>query len=258
MARNVLLNNVEHKDLRIITKRGAAYGDDVMLAVTFPSEFRDLQTHYPIVFQKSHDGTSFQPVALLGFKPGQNLFLRSEKWDAPYVPLAIERQPFLIGFDRDELMVHVDLDSPRVRLTRDEGSLPNLLTPAGAGSDAGPGGFVDGEPVFLPYGGTTEYLERISSVLLALHRGLQSNTGFSAALLQHELLEPFVLDIERPDGSQNRFAGFYTIHEERLQKLDSRALEPLHKAGYLFAIYMAVASLSRLRDLIDRANALGE
>jgi len=233
MTRNVLLNNVEHKDLRIITKRGAAHGDDVMFAVTFPSEFRNLQAHYPIVFQKSHDGTSFQPVALLGLRVGQNLFLRGDRWDAPYVPLAIERQPFLIGFDRDELMVHVDLDSKRCSLT-------------------------EGEPVFLPHGGTTEYLERISSMLLAIHQGLQSNTAFAAALLQHELLEPFALDIERPDGSQSRFAGFYAIHEERLQKLGAAALEQLHQAGYLFAIYMAVASLSHLRDLIDRANALGE
>ncbi|MEK8033966.1 SapC family protein [Ideonella sp. DXS29W] len=233
MTRNVLLNNVEHKDLRVITKRGAAYGDDVMFAVTFPSEFRNVQAHYPIVFQKSHDGRGFQPVALLGLRAGQNLFLKGDRWDAPYVPLAIERQPFLIGFDRDELMVHIDLDSPRVSQT-------------------------EGEPVFLPYGGTTEFLERASSMLLAIHEGLQSNTAFTQVLLQHELLEPFALDIERPDGSQHRFAGFYTIHEERLAKLGGPALESLHQAGHLFGIYMAIASLSRLRDLIQRAQALGE
>lgn len=230
MTRNVLLNNVEHKDLRIITDRGAAYGDDVMFAVTFASEFRNLQAHYPIVFQKSRDGTSFQPVALFGFRDGQNLFLRGNRWDAHYVPLAIERQPFLIGLDGDELMVHVDLDHPRVNAT-------------------------EGEAVFLPYGGMTEYLDRISSVLLTIHQGLQSNKAFAAALLQHELLEPFALDIERADGSQHRFSGFYTIHEERLQKLDGRALDQLNQAGHLFAIYMAVASLSRLRDLIERASA---
>jgi hypothetical protein len=229
MTRPVLLNNVDHKDLRVITRRGAAYGDDVMLAVTFPSEFRNLQAHYPIVFQKSHDGTTFQPVALFGFRDGQNLFLRGDRWDAHYLPLAIERQPFLIGVDRDELMVHVDLDNPRVSST-------------------------EGEPVFLPYGGMTEYLDRINSVLLTIHQGLQDNPAFSAALLQHELLEPFALDIERADGSQHRFSGFYTIHEERLHKLGGHALEQLNQAGHLLAIYMAVASLSRLRDLIERAN----
>ncbi|HEX5688226.1 MAG TPA: SapC family protein [Ideonella sp.] len=255
MTRPVLLNNVDHKDLRVITRRGAAYGDDVMLAVTFPSEFRNLQAHYPIVFQKSHDGTTFQPVALFGFRDGQNLFLRGDRWDAHYLPLAIERQPFLIGVDRDELMVHVDLDNPRVSLPRNEGPLPSFLSPAGGGPGTGPGGLDEGEPVFLPYGGMTEYLDRINSVLLTIHQGLQDNPAFSAALLQHELLEPFALDIERADGSQHRFSGFYTIHEERLHKLGGHALEQLNQAGHLLAIYMAVASLSRLRDLIERANS---
>ena len=49
----MLLNNVDHKDLRVITTRGAEYGDDVMFALTFPAEFRNIQAHYPIVFRKT-------------------------------------------------------------------------------------------------------------------------------------------------------------------------------------------------------------
>ncbi len=228
MPRHLPLNNVDHKDLRIITQHDVRYGDGVMAAVTFPSEFRNVQAHYPIVFQKTHDGTSFQPLALFGLREGENLFLRNGVWDAAYVPLAIERQPFLIGFDGEEPMIHVDLDSPRISRR-------------------------EGEAVFLPYGGMTEYLERVNSMLLAIHEGVQATPAFVQALLQHQLLEPFALDIERADGSQQRLAGFYTIHEERLQKLDGQALERLHRAGHLFSIYMVVASMSRLRDLVDRA-----
>ena len=227
MPRPALLNNIDHADLRVVTTRGAAWGDNVMAAVTFPDEFRQVQAHYPIVFQKTADGTGFQPLALFGFREGENLFLREDRWDAAYLPLAVERQPFLIGFDRGEPMVHVDLDHPRVNRS-------------------------DGEPVFLPHGGMSDYLDRISSVLHTLHQGLQTTPAFTAALLKHELLEPFALDIERPDGSQHRWSGFYTIHEERLQALRGPALEALNEAGHLMPIYMAVASLSRLRDLIDR------
>jgi hypothetical protein len=63
-----------------------------------------------------------------------------------------------------------------------------------------------------------------------------------------------VADIELDDGSQNRLAGFYTIHEERLAALDGAALERLNKAHYLPAIYMQIASLSNFRALIDRKN----
>jgi hypothetical protein len=233
MATTVLLNNVDHHQLRVATSRAAEYGDDVMFALTFPAEFRDLQAHYPIVFRKAFDGVGFEALALLGFEDGENLFLGARGWDAHYLPLAIERQPFLIGVAGDELMVHVDLDSPRVN--------------SSSGADTG-------EAVFLPHGGSTEYLERINSTLLAIHQGLQSMPAFVGALLSHELLESFVLDIELDDGSQNRLAGFYTINEERLAGLGGAALESLSRAGYLQPIYMAVASLSNVRALIERKN----
>ncbi len=229
MVKSVLLNNVDHQDLRVITRRAAAYGDDLMYAVTFPAEFRSLQAHYPIVFRKSSDGTAFQPIALFGFQDGQNLFLNAQGWDASYLPLAIERQPFLIGSAGGEWVIHVDMDSPR--LSRSEG-----------------------EAVFLPHGGSTGFLERTSSVLLAIHEGLQSTPAFIAALLEHELLESFVFDIELADGSQNRLAGFYTVNEERLHTLNGSVLERMSKAGHLQAVYMAIASLSQLRALVERKN----
>jgi len=229
MSNNVLLNNVEHKDLRVITTRSAEYGDNVMLAVTFPGEFRDLQAHYPIVFRKNAQG-QFEPVALLGFKDGQNLFLTQDGWDATYIPMTIERLPFLIGFSHDrQPMMHVDLDHPRVSRTQ-------------------------GEPVFREFGGNTDFLERMNSLLLAIHQGLAANEPFIGALLQYELLESFVLDIQLNDGSQNRLVGFYTIHEERLLDLNGAVLERLNRAGHLHAIHMAIASLSNFRALIERVN----
>jgi hypothetical protein len=224
----VLLNNIDHADLRVVQRRGAEYGDAVMSALTFPDEFRNLQAHYPIVFRKTADGTTFVPMALFGLREGENLFLDARGWDASYVPLTIERQPFLIGNASGEWVVHIDLDSPRI-------------APAG-------------EPVFRPHGGTTEFLERISSVLLTIHEGLQRTPAFIAALLEHELLESFVFDVELRDGTQSRLAGFYTINEESLGRLEGAALERLHRAGHLQAIYMALASLSNLRDLVERMN----
>src|SRR5690606_34409629 len=96
MARHVQLNNIDHKHLRVDTRRGAALGDDVPFVATFPAEFRELQAYYPIVCRKDGRG-ALSPVALLGFEEGRNLFLDGERWDAGYLPLAIERQPFLIG-----------------------------------------------------------------------------------------------------------------------------------------------------------------
>lgn len=228
MSNHVLLNNIDHKDLRIDIAHAAALGDAVMSAPTFPAEFRNVQAHYPIVFRKSGDA-GFQPVALFGLHEGSNLFLDGDRWDATYLPLAMERRPFLIGASGDELLVHVDLDDPRIR------------------TDAG-------EALFREHGGTTDYLDRIQSVLLALHEGLEETPVFVEALLRYGLLESFVLDIRLDDGSQCRLAGFHAIDEDRLRALDGSALEQLHQSGHLEPIYMAIASLSHLRDLIERMN----
>jgi hypothetical protein len=226
---SVLLDNVTHRDLRIVTSRGADWGDDVMTTPVFLSEFRKVQAHYPIVFHKTTPDAAPQPVALLGLRTGENLFLDAYGWDAHYLPLALERGPFMIGRAGEDLLVHIDMDSPRI-------------------------GRGEGAPVFLPHGGSTEYLDRINSVLLALHEGIQALPAFVDALLHYELLESFVLDIEAADGSQNRLAGFYTLAEERLAALSGLALGDLHERGFLAPIFMVMASLSHLNDLVERHN----
>jgi hypothetical protein len=227
MSHNVLLNNVEHRDLRVDAGHGAALGDAVMVAPTFPGEFRDVQAHYPIVFHRDAAG-GFHPLALFGLQEGGNLFLEGATWDATYIPLSMRRQPFLIGISGEERLVHIDLDHPRVH--------------------------AGGEPLFQEHGVATEFLERARSILLALHDGALATPAFVDALLRHDLLESFVLDIRLDDGSDNRLAGFHTIDESRLQALDGAALERLSRDGHLLPIYMVLASLSRFRDLIERMN----
>ncbi|WP_312513547.1 SapC family protein [Massilia sp.] len=229
MPNIALLNNIEHKDLRIITGHRPGLGSDVAWAPTFGAEFRSLQGHYPIIFRQTDDAQRYEAIALLGFLEDENLFLDDGRWDAHTVPMLLERQPFLIGRSGDELMVQIDLDNPRVSKT-------------------------EGQPIFKEHGGSSEYLEHINDVLSTIHRGVQANVGFIEALMRHQLLEGFTFDLTLDDGSQNRLAGFFTIAEERLAGLDAAIVAELHKAGYLEQIYYAMASLSNFRVLVDRKN----
>lgn len=235
MTRPVLLNNIDHRGLRVSAAYGPWPGQATTVVPTFAAEFRALQAHYPVVFQKDARGT-LHPVALLGLEAGQNLFLARRgvpgdgadayDWDARYVPLAVQRQPFLIGHDGNgEPMLHIDLDHPRVG---------------------------QGEALFLEHGGSAPFLQRMTSIVRALHDGLSTNAAFVEALLAHGLLEPFVLDLRLSGRAPARLGGLYTIAEERLAALDAQALLELSRAGYLEAAYMAIASLSRLQDLVDR------
>lgn len=239
MSNYALLNKEQHKDLRIITQRGADYGDNVMHAMTFALEFRDVQSCYPVFFCKDGQTGSIYPTALFGLEQDNNQFLNESGWDATYIPLSVRRHPFLIGFQSSSEngdgekapVVSLDMDNPRISDT-------------------------EGEQLFDDQGEPSKFLQTSIATLENIHRGLEHNKGFIAAILQHELLESFTLDITLNDGSAHQLQGFYTIAEEKLHSLDGETLGELNAAGYLQPIFMAVASIARVRTLIDKKNAL--
>ena len=228
-----LLDNVTHRHLRIRTERSAALGDARQSALALPAEFRQLQAHFPIVFQLVEGDAGFQPVALFGLEEGQNLFLTDTGWDAPVVPMALQRDPFMIGRSGDTLKLHVDMDSPRI-VRPEDGEL--------------------GTAVFMPHGGHSDYLDHVINLLEHLHAQAQRLPAFIEALTRHQLLEPFVIDIETADGEQGRLSGLFTIHEERLAALPGEALQALAREGHLLPIYMQLASLAQLPVLVERAS----
>ncbi len=235
MSQYEILDKDKHRQVRVRTGYGAALGDAAMYVMTYPMEFRDIQSCYPILFTKDPNTGGFFAVALLGVEADQNLFLQDGGWDASYVPAMVQRQPFLIATggdgDNQNPVVSLDLDHPRVS------------------ND-------DGEALFDDQGNTSDFLNQKISLLDKIHRGLQHGVGFIDTLLKHELLEEITLDIAFNDGSKRSVQGFYCIAEERLYQLQGEVLEALNNAGYLQPVFMAVASLSRMRDVFERRNRL--
>ena len=237
MSNFELLNNVDHQDVRVITDRSAAYGDGVMYAVTYPAEFRDIQSTYPILFHTNENG-DYYPIALMGFQDGENLFLGESGWDAAYIPAMIRRQPFMIGFQNSQdasqeptRVLSLDMDHPRI--SKDQG-----------------------EALFQPLGGRTPFLESAANLLESVFLGVQHSEAFIKAAAEHELFEQVSFNITLKDGSTNQLLGFHAIHEERLQELSGDALKSLSEQGFLMPLFMALASLSNIQTLVDKKNAL--
>jgi len=232
-----LLNNVDHKDTRIITERSAQYGDAVMFAMIFPFEFRSVQAFYPILFHRDQRGELY-PVALFGFQTGENLFLDDSGWHARYVPAMIRRQPFLIGFEaatqqgegERRRMLSLDMAHPRVSRER-------------------------GEPLFQPLGGRTPFLEEMAALLETLYHGGELNRKFVQALQEHGLIENVTFDIALADGSRNQFLGFFAIDEEKVRGLSDEALGNLSRSGFLMPLFMILASTTNVRTLVEMKNA---
>lgn len=237
MANHVLLNNIDHQDIKIITDYAEELGDNVNAVMTFPTEFADILREYPIFFRKDPNTGEYQSVAILGFEKGENLFLDDNGWQATYIPGVMARGPFLIGFQQQEVegelrkepVIHMDMDSPRVNREK-------------------------GEPVFLPHGGNSPYLERVATILNGIHQGMAVSKAMFAAFAEADLIEPVSIKIELNQDMGYTFEGYYTINEERLNALTGEMLEKLHQSGFLQGAYLVLASQHNIRRLADKKN----
>jgi hypothetical protein len=241
MAKHLLLNNITHKDLKIIARYAAAFGDNIGSTLTFPTEFADVHREYPILFQKNPDTGKFQSVVLLGLKSDENLFLDElGGWKANYIPAVIERGPFLIGFQDQSRdggsertpVIHVDMEHPRISET-------------------------EGEAVFLDHGGLSPYLEKISKILNRIYDGMQISDAMFAAFAELDLIEPVNLEIELNDREVYRLRNNYTIHREKLANLRGADLERLNRSGFLRCAFLAVESLGNIQRLVQLKAARG-
>ena len=225
----VLLNNVDHHDLRVITRRGAEFGDAVSQVMVFPTEFEAVQREYPIVFRRDGEG-ALRPVALLGLARGENLFLDGEGgWRASYVPALLNRGPFSIAAPDapdGEPMIRVDLDDPRV--SRSEGT-----------------------PVFLPQGGNAPYLERVTAVLRTVYVGHHLLDPMIAAFEGAGLLRAVNLEARVAEGEVFAIPDALVIDREQLAALKADELATLHEGGFLQAAFMAAASLGMVQRLVE-------
>jgi hypothetical protein len=234
----VLLNNVDHADLRVVRRFGAATGDGINQTRVFPSEFEWLQREYVILFRNDPDG-GYQSVALLGLDRDENLFLDGDAWNARYVPAVQARGPFSIGLHRQgpagdrEPRVNIDLDDPRV--SRDEG-----------------------EALFLPHGGAAPCLTAANQALSTVFSGLEMVAPMFAAFTAAGLIEPVTIDISVAGGGRYEMEDVHTISRERLAGLDGAMLERLNREGWLEHAVHVAASLGNLDHLIALKNRKGE
>lgn len=237
MTNNVMLNNVSHSDLKVITRNSAEYGDNIGTVQVFPSEFEALQKEYPIFFRIEPDSGQFQSIVMLGIVQEENLFLDENGWNANYIPAVISRGPFLIGFQDQSAdggeekapVVHINMDNPRISQT-------------------------EGEAVFSEFGGQTAYLNNINAILMNLYQDVKDSPALYSAFTALDLFEPVNLDIELTNGERHHLHGNYTISEKKLMALDGDTLAKLNATGLLKIAYHLITSMSNVKKLVDMKN----
>lgn len=242
MANVEVLQSDKHRNLRVLTGHGARFGENIPYVPVVVGELLKLAVNYPICLMNSGESDRLRPYALLGFEPGENLFLEGDRWDASYVPIHVNRQPFMVGFPDDgtdatpeNAVITIDMDSPRVQDS-------------------------EGEALFGDDGSHTPYLKGIGESLGRLINAEQATKAFVDALETADLIKPAELSITLRSGEQRGFDGLFTVDEKRLAELTGDELENLHKRGLLQASYVLLASVGNIQKMVrrksDRLNQL--
>lgn len=236
MSNLTAINSDTHRALRITAARAAATFASVNIVSVIPREFARLLAHYPIFFGKSSENGQFEPAAVLGFQQGENLFLSDGLWDATYVPLQIQRQPFALlprpnvpPGTPPSLDVALDMSSPHIQTQ-------------------------EGERLFEGDGQASQYLQNITGMLSALVTGSREAYAFTTKLAELNLIEPVRIDIEFVDRSTTKLEGLYWIAAAKLKALPAAQLAELRDLEYLEWLYFQMASVAQVSVLVSRKN----
>lgn len=236
MTQLIVLNSRDHLNLRVSPSPTSQTAGMNAVSV-IPHELPRLLAHYPVFFLKSQESGRFEPVALLGFEVGENLFYANGRWEVDYVPLQIQRHPFslvqrpMTAGAPASLDLAIDMDSPQI-------------------------GSSEGERLFSEDGKATKFLEDRASMMQALVTGSTEAFNFTGKLAELGLLESVQIKVEFVDRSEKTLQGLYWIAAAALQKLTGPQLADLRDRKYLEWMYFQMASLAHVSGLVARKNRL--
>ena len=236
-----LLDRNEHRQLRLRTglnTLGAAR--QMNAAFLTVAEFGDACKEFPILFLRAGevDGKAqVAPVAVLGMKPAENLFIESlndgaQRWRARYVPALLRSYPFT--------MARTSGDSWAVAIDRSWEGFSET----------------EGERLFDDQGEPTPYLSQVREFVERVETEVERTRQAGERLMALGLLQDKRFDATLPDGSPMVVDGFLAVDEEKLAQLGDAEVLELHRQGLAGVIFAHQVSLSNMRALLERRLAL--
>ena len=232
-----ILTSDQHRSIAVDTRARPEYGDAVNRAAALSAEFNELHREFPLLLRKTDEAPGFIAHAILGFEKDENLFVEGERWISTFIPATLARGPFSLGYIRGADGGDAPADAkPELRIMIDE-QHPRLRA--------------DGQPVFLPLGGESPYLDGIKRVLQTVDAGLRADHVLYREVVAMDLLEEVKIEISVFPELRYDFSGYHTINQQKLAALDAEQLLRLHRVGLLGLVYFLVSSLGNFQKLVN-------
>ena len=238
MSNPTVLNNVDHKDLKVDTRPEYSQTQNVNRTLVHATEISELHKEFPLVFFKHPETGQTQLHAILGLAKDENLFFGKNGWTTRFVPALLARGPFSLGYKKTEQIstlpaepiICIDLQDPRVNTEH-------------------------GEDIFLQFGGEAPYLNYIMKALRTIEQGLVFDKTLYTLVESMDLLEPVSIQIKLSNVDEVNFSHYYTINQEKLTQLDGESVVKLHQYGVLSLLFFVLNSMGNFQQLIALKNA---
>jgi hypothetical protein len=226
------VDSAQHRNLKLkVPITDWTLADKLNAMFVAAVEFGDVCREFPIVFVKAGkepDGRdAIAPIAVMGLKQNQNLYVSGERWRAQYMPAILRFYPFCIA-RIDETRFAVCMDTAFKGLNADEG-----------------------QPLFDAEGKPAELLQTMQKQLESLEAEIQRTRLVGQRLQELDLLRDMRFDATMPDGSQHTVDGFLTVDEEKVTALPDNVVAELHRNGMLGLVHLHWVSLGNMRRLVD-------
>ncbi|MEX2337712.1 MAG: SapC family protein [Aquisalimonadaceae bacterium] len=229
----VPLNRDKHKALRLRPADGdCRFAQGTHYVPVAGSEFYQASHDYPILFSGAEDDMG--PVALLGLRGGENLFIQADgKWQrGTYVPAFVRRYPFVLARDEasDSKDYTVCLDDSYQGFNAEEGNA-----------------------LFEGDGEDSKLLKEVVGFLQNFLVEMERTRDFTRLLQENNLLVRKDVQLAAPGGATYNLKDFRVVDEAALYKLDKETIQELHDKRFLGWIYAHLISLGGLQRLPHRA-----
>jgi hypothetical protein len=232
----VALNKEKHRDLKLTnTESGFAFANKTNSVILSGMEFARAAKEYPIIFIKSGEHTL--PVALLGFRQDENLFVNAQgDWDAKHIPAFVRRYPFVLATTPDS---NGGNEEPNQLAVCIDESFPGFNSE-------------EGKPLFDEQGEKTELLDNAIKFLQQYQNQYQRTELFVERLLDLELLSEFTANAELKNSEKISVGGLMVVDEKKLMALENKQSKELFQSGELGWVYAHLFSLSNMQELMSR------
>jgi len=231
MTQSVPLDAEKHRQLKLDRTQTLAFFAGQQSIQLQASELVQAASCFPLFLIRDPDTGAWQPTALTGFLPDNNLFVQQGQWLTAYRPGLLEVYPFHLLARDEEGKRALGFDSASPCLSSNQG-----------------------EALFDANGKPTALTQALEQRLQAYYRDGAFSYHFCQHLERLGLLREIDLLVDFQTASAHQLAGLHTINEEALNTLEQASLAELQQKGYLGPLYALLISLYQVNNLIRAHN----